>query len=282
MATASTLTDLPVRSLSEEDLPAIVELTADRGWPPQVSKWRLMFAVSEPYGVEDPAGGLAGIVVLTRYRPAFAAIGMMVVASRHARRGLGRKLMAHVLELAGGATVGLTATGEGRPLYERMGFRAVDTSVTYTGELAAGAADDPAEARRVTTADVAAIAAADAAAFGADRSAVLAELVTFADDFRVLGDAEDGYAACWGMDGTRVIGPVVASSLVAARGLITSLARGGTGPVRLDISGRHPQLARWAVSGGLAVRNQTTVMVSGADLPGDRARVYCPVSVAIG
>ena len=67
------------------------------------SKWRLMFAVSEPYGVDDPAGGLAGIVVLTRYGHRLAAVGMMVVASRHGRRGLGRRLMQHVLTLASGA-----------------------------------------------------------------------------------------------------------------------------------------------------------------------------------
>ncbi len=281
--TATSVTELPVRRLTEADLPAIVELTADHGWPPQHSKWRLLFAVSEPYGVEDPAGGLAGTVVLTRYGAAFAAVGMMVVASRHGRRGLGRRLMAHVLGLAGEATVCLNATGQGRPLYERMGFRAVDASATYAGELGAGRADDlPDAPRRVNAADVAAIAAADLAVFGADRRAVLAELVTLADDFRVLGDPPDGYAGCWRDDGTRIIGPVVAGTLAACKGLITTLAGGGTGPVRLDIPGRHPELARWVVSAGLTVRNQATVMVRGGNLPGDLAKLYCPASVAIG
>jgi hypothetical protein len=188
-----------------------------------------------------------------------------------------------VLELAGDATVSLTATSQGRPLYEQMGFRALDTSVTYTGELAADAADDLADGpRRVTTADLAAISAADLVAFGADRSEVLAELVAFADDFRVLGNPPDGYAACWRDDGISVIGPVVAGSLAAGRGLIASLARAGLGPVRLDIPGRQPELARWAIARGLAVRNQSTLMVRSGELPGDRGRLYCPVSVAIG
>lgn len=283
MTTAIRLTDLPVRSLTEADLPAIVELTADRGWPPELSKWRLMFAVSEPYGVDDPEQGLAGVVVLTRYGPGLAAVGMMVVASRHARRGLGRRLMAHVLGLAGNATVSLTATSEGRPLYEQMGFRVIDTSVTYKGELAAEPADNlAAPPRRVTAADVGAIAAADLAVFGADRSAVLTELVTFADDFRVLGDPPHGYAACWRKDGIAVIGPVVADGLATCRGLIASLARGRAGPVRLDIQGRQSELARWAESRGLAVGDRTAVMVRGGDLPGDRARLYAPVTVAIG
>ena len=76
------ITDLPVRRLGPADLPACIALAADRGWPPEENKWGLMFAVSEAYGVDDPAGGLAGTVVLTRHGTGLAAVGMMMVASR--------------------------------------------------------------------------------------------------------------------------------------------------------------------------------------------------------
>jgi GNAT superfamily N-acetyltransferase len=277
------VTGLPVRALTQTDLPAIVALTADRGWPAEHSKWRLMFAVSEPYGVDDPAGGLAGIVVLTGYGRGLAAVGMMVVASRHGRRGLGRRLMQHVLMLASGAVVFLTATDEGRTLYEQLGFRVVDTSVTYTGQLAPGLAGLPAtRARSVVAADVAAICAADLPVFGADRSRVIAELLTFADEFHVLGSPAAGYGAAWAKDGVRVIGPVVAQSLALAAALIPGLVSGWSGTVRIDILGRPADLARWAVSRGLAAGNETALMVRGRSLPGDRARLFCPVTVAIG
>ncbi len=58
--------DLPVRRLSAADLPACLDLAADRNWPREEHKWRLLFEVSEVYGLDDPAGGLAGTVVLTR------------------------------------------------------------------------------------------------------------------------------------------------------------------------------------------------------------------------
>jgi hypothetical protein len=86
------ITELPVRRLGPADLGAIVALAGDRGWPAEESKWRLMFAVSEAYGVDDPVGGLAGIVVLTNYGSELAAVGMMLVASRYGRQGLGRRL----------------------------------------------------------------------------------------------------------------------------------------------------------------------------------------------
>ena len=274
-------TDLPVRRLTTADLPAITELAADRDWPPEAGKWRLMFAVSEPFGVDDPAGGLAGVVVLTRYGGTLAAIGMMLVASRHGRKGLGRRLMLHALALAGDAVVYLTATDYGRPLYERLGFRAIDDSVTYRGRLHAGpqATGQP---RAIGLADLPAIEAADAPVFGADRGRVLRELAASADLFVSFASPADGFGAAWAKDGTRVIGPVVAADLGAATRLITALAAGWTGPVRLDVLGRHPDLAAWALASGLTTGDRTALMVRGGALPGDRSRLYCPVAVAIG
>lgn len=275
------VTGLPVRRLTESDLPAIVQLAADRGWPPEESKWRLLFAVSEPFGVDDPAGGLAGAVVLTRYGTALAAIGMMLVASGHGRKGLGGRLMRYVLEQAGDAVVYLTATDYGRPLYERLGFRAIDSSVTYTGALAA---DPPGTGllRPVDEADLAVVRAVDDAVFGADRGHVLRELVSFADDFLILGNAQAGYGAAWSNEGTRVVGPVVAADLPSAARLVTGLSAGWSGPIRLDVLGRHPDFAAWALASGLVAAGQTALMVYGGELPGDRARLYCPVTVAIG
>jgi GNAT superfamily N-acetyltransferase len=282
------ITDLPVRQLSLADLPAIVMLAGDRGWSPEENKWRLIFAVSEVYGVDDPSGGLTGTVVLTRYGTELAAVGMMLVASRHGRQGLGRRLMHHALERAGGAVVYLTATEQGRPLYAQLGFHAVDTSTSYIGICRTSQSDGVAQ--RVASASpppvsadrLGALAELDLAVFGADRRRVLAELVTFADRFVECGEPVSGYAAAWINGDTAMIGPVVAPDVATATMLISSLARGRTGPVRLDIAGRDADLARWAQGHGLAARGQTTLMVHGGSLPGERARLFGPVSVAIG
>ncbi len=299
------ITDLPVRRLGPADLPACIALAADRGWPPEENKWRLMFAVSEAYGVDDPAGGLAGTVVLTRHGAGLAAVGMMMVASRHGRQGLGRRLMRYALGRVPGAVVFLTATAQGRPLYEQLGFRSLDTSTSYTGIFGAHETEGTATAtwrswkprprssaqirrfappalRPVVAADLDGLGALDLAVFGADRSPVLAELVTFADHFVECGEPVSGYAAAWRNGETRVIGPVIAADLAMATVLISSLAEGWSGRVRVDVAGRHADLARWAQARGLAAREQTTLMVHGGKLPGARARLFSPVSVAIG
>jgi GNAT superfamily N-acetyltransferase len=282
------ISERPIRRLTATDLTAIVELAADRGWSPEESKWRLMFAVSEPYDVDDPEGGLAGVVVLTRYGPLLATVGMMLVASRHARRGLGRRLMQHALAQAGrDSVVYLTATELGRPLYERLGFRAIDTSVTYRGRLAVGqdALAALGQAREVTADDLAQIAAADRTVFGADRSRLLAELIRFAGGFQMIDSSPPGtggYSAAWANDGTMMIGPVVAPDASSAARLVTTMAGKWPGPIRLDILGRHKDFADWAVRHGLSRGETTTLMTFRGDLPGDRAKLFCPVSVAIG
>jgi GNAT superfamily N-acetyltransferase len=66
--------------------------------------------VGETCGIDDPAGGLAAMVVLTRYGRELASVGILVVASRFGRQGLGRRLMAHMLERVGPAVAYLAAT----------------------------------------------------------------------------------------------------------------------------------------------------------------------------
>ena len=113
-----------MRRLGPDDLPRCVALAVDREWSPEEAKWSLLLAASEVFGVDAPDGrGLAGAVVLTRWAADYAAVGMMLVAARYERRGLGRALLEHLLRAAGeDATVTLFATDMGRPLYEKLGF----------------------------------------------------------------------------------------------------------------------------------------------------------------
>lgn len=277
--------DLPVRQLSAADLPGCLELAADRSWPREERKWRLLFEVGEVYGLDDPAGGLAGVVVLTRYGPGLAAIGMMLVAARYGRRGLGSRLMTHALEQAAGAVVYLTATGYGRPLYQKLGFTSIDVSVMHAGLLRGGPAGGLAgPLRTATDADLGPLTAIDAEVFGVARRNILARIFSFGERVAVAEDrgAIIGFASAWRNVNNLVVGPVVAPDLPTARALICAVAGDTDGPVRLDVLGRHAGLSEWAVASGLAARDETALMVHGGSLPGDRGRLFAPVSVAIG
>jgi GNAT superfamily N-acetyltransferase len=297
----------PVRRLGPDDLERCAALSVDREWSPERAKWALLLSACEVFGVDAPDGaGLAGAVVLTRWAADYAAVGMMLVAARYERRGLGRALMGHLLRTAGDdATVTLFATDMGRPLYEKLGFTPVRRSVSFIGRFRPASAPDNskkrgARVRLATEADLPAILVRDRAAFGGDRGTVLTRLWGIADQVAVLeadgapadgaggpsgaaGPGVAGYGFAWrNTSESTVIGPLVAPDGEAARRLVAALAaRAGT-PVRLDLDPDRPELPGWAHARGLEPAGRTLVMARGGRAPrGIPGHLYTPVSVAL-
>lgn len=298
----------PVRRLRPDDLRHCVRLSVDRGWLPEKAKWSMLLEVSEVFGIDAPGGGdgtdgtddgdgaLAGAVVLTRYGAELASVGMMLVAARYGRMGLGRALMEHLLAEAGDATVTLFATDLGKPLYDKLGFRTIRRSAAFTGPFradsflaepavtAATADNSKMRTRPAAAADMASIIDVDKAAFGADRSRLLRRLPAFAGQLLVLetGRGVAGFAAAWQNHTSTVIGPVVAPDGAAARRLIGDLAAGIRGQVRLDLDPDRPELPAWAVRRGLQPAGLNAVMAYGdRPPPGDPARLFTPISIAL-
>ncbi|MGV9775293.1 GNAT family N-acetyltransferase [Streptosporangium sp. NPDC003464] len=271
-----------IRGLDPDDLGACLRLAEDRQWSREERKWLFLLQGGEGYGIVDPDGELVASAVLTRYGTRTAAVSMVLVASRHGGRGLGRRLIGHVLEQARGATVFLNATEMGRPLYERLGFRVTGGVAmhlgTFTGQ-ASGAS------RAASPEDLKAIADLDAEVVGADRSALLARYAGFAEQLRVIENRRgiSGYAGMWRNVGSTVVGPVIAASPADARSLIADLASQVDGPVRLEIEDRNAPLAHWLAGHGVVAGMRTSDMVAGGEsLPGDRSRFFAPVMSALG
>ncbi|MDX3096443.1 GNAT family N-acetyltransferase [Streptomyces sp. ME19-03-3] len=282
----------PVRRLTPADLPACSALAVSRDWGAEEHKWRFLLTHGTGYGIDAPDGeGLAATTVLTRYAGGLAAVSMVLVAARYEGRGLGRRIMTHVLAEAGDDTVTLHATDRGRPLYEKLGFRTVGTVVTHYGRFAPPAPADSAgpgaaRPRPCTEADLPALLALDAEVFGADRSPLLRDLPRFAERVVVAGQdgVLTGYASAWRNADTLVVGPVVAGDAAGARELITALASDADTPVRLDLrTGTPGSLDGWAAEHGVAPAFPNTLMVLGdRELPGDAHRRHTPLMVALG
>jgi N-acetylglutamate synthase-like GNAT family acetyltransferase len=234
--------------------------------------------------------------VVTRWGTDCAAIGMMLIASRYGGKGLGRALMEHGLRVAGeGTAVSLYATGAGKPLYDKLGFKPVRRSVAFRGQFRAGGRDAKAGARsgaagssgsvRVATeADLPAILTLDRATYGADRERILTRLPAFADRMVVHETSEGivGYAAAWRTEPFMVIGPLVAQDGAAARRLVTDLAAHSTVPIRLDLDPDRPELPGWVRGHGLMPTERTVFMTRGDLGPrGIPERVFTPISVAM-
>lgn len=281
--TVSAPGEFRIRALGPADHAHCVALSLDRDWVPARRQWQLLLEQAVAFGIDAPDGyGLAGAAVLTQYGPAMASIGMMLVASRYGRRGLGHALLEHLLGVADAGTVYLTATEAGRPLYEKLAFRPIRQSGQFTGEFVPDHDGQPAT-RPARPADLPAILRIDRTAFGADRGYLLQHLADgFADQIRVLPD-QSGYAAAWRTGDATIIGPVIAPGAASARSLITDLAVRAAGPVRLDIDPDRPGLPAWASAHGLTQAGQTTFMARGLwPPPGDQDQVFAMMSPALG
>ncbi|MEU9096610.1 GNAT family N-acetyltransferase [Streptomyces sp. NPDC048361] len=282
----SPLAELPVRRLTIEDLVACADLSEDRGWPREERKWGLLLSAGTGYGVDAPDGkGLLTACVVTSYGTGLAAIGMVLVARRFARQGVGRRLMQDVLRELRGTPLTLHATPYGRPLYEELGFETVGRAEMVSGHFRASGPAPTVATRPATADDLPAILRLDAEVFGEDRTHMIARLPAFSDQLRVAEDSAGltGFAAAWPNMSTQVVGPLIARDTETAKALVASLAAGTDRPLRTDVDVRHEELLAWLKASGVESIAFNAVMASGiAALPGDWTRRFAPLTVAAG
>ncbi|MEW2525246.1 GNAT family N-acetyltransferase [Streptomyces sp. NPDC047071] len=292
MSTPS-LSALPIRRLTPRDLTACADLSEDRGWPREEHKWGLLLSAGTGYGIDDPDGsGLIAVCVVTQYgpyeNPGLSAIGMVLVAERHARKGIGRHLMRSVIEGAGTTPLTLHATPNGRPLYEELGFKTTGRAEMVRGRFAVDGSDAqvPGITTRAATAeDLPTLVRLDTEVFGLDRTHIITRLPAFTDQLRVAEvDGEIiGYAGAWPNMETHVVGPLIARDTDTAKALIASLGARTDRPLRTDIDVRHEELLAWVKAHGLESIAFNSVMTYGIpELLGDWTRRFAPLTVAAG
>ncbi|MFE9368775.1 GNAT family N-acetyltransferase [Streptomyces sp. NPDC006711] len=282
----SPLSELPLRRLTLEDLTACADLSEDRGWPREEHKWGLLLTAGTGYGIDAPDGkGLLTACAVTSYGPGLAAIGMVLVAERFARQGVGRRLMKEVLRELAGTPLTLHATVQGRPLYEALGFKATGRAEMVRGNFQPSGPAPTVATRPANADDLPAILRLDAEVFGEDRTHMIARLPAFSDQLRVAEDASGlrGFAAAWPNMHTHVVGPLIARDTETAKALVASLAAGTDRPLRTDVDVRHEELLSWLKASGLETVGFNAVMTYGVpELPGDWTRRFAPLTVAAG
>jgi GNAT superfamily N-acetyltransferase len=279
----------PIRRLTPRDLTACADLSEDRGWPREEHKWRFLLTAGKGYGIDAPGAGLLAACVVTSYgpqeQPDLGAVGMVLVAERYARQGVGRRLMRHVLSTMGPTPLTLHATSNGRPLYEELGFKVSGRAEMVRGRFSPGGVTPAVATRPATADDLTAILWLDTEAFGVDRTHIITRLPAFADQVRVAEENGRiiGYAAVWPNMDTHVVGPLIARDTEVAKALIASLAAHSDRPLRTDIDVRHEELLGWVKERGLASVAFNAVMTYGiTELPGDWSRRFAPLTVAAG
>jgi|SRR5579863_8108643 len=205
------------RRLVASDIPAAVGLSEQAGWNQTSEDWRMLIdlAPQSCLAIESD-GKLVATTTLLCYGRRLAWIGMVLTLVSYRGRGFARRLLTQALTQADQMrieTVMLDATDQGRPLYEKMGFRFEQVVERWSRPASNNSLGTmlpvdapPAENWRM----------ADSRSFGADRSELLERLAQRSQSYFIEGS----YLLTRPGRQTRYLGPSVCDAPEAARALM--------------------------------------------------------------
>ena len=291
MARVMAPSDLPaIGRLAASELPDAEALVAEAGWNQVAADWRIFLEFGTVYAVRT-AGRVVATAATLPYGGRCAWISMVLVTADHRRRGLATRLLRRCIDdvLAAGLVPVLDATPAGRTVYQPLGFQ----DAWNFQRLAAPAprVDDwetPADitTHRADDKSWPALKAYDAAAFGADRGAVIARM---RGRLRGLDLFATRHGRCAGMllgrDG-RVAsnrGPLIAEDDATAKALLTHALRIVPGPVFIDLADAKAAVRQWLEGRGFAAQRPFTRMLYGRSKSfHDGQRTYAVIGPEFG
>jgi len=252
----------------------VMTLVSETGWPHRPDDVRPLLDLGRLWcAVDRKSGSLAGMAVWWPMGRDHGRVGLVIVSPRYQRQGLGRALMERVLVDADGRSLALLATEDGRPLYEKLGFRSIGRTQRHVGQYVPQ--EEPHTGiEAYTPADLEAVLSVDRLGFGPHREPMVRHLLD-AGTACVARDAKDvvGYGVYRPFGLGHVVGPVVAASGPVANALFHAVARPGY--VRLDRPLEAEELGRLIETKGLEGFETTHTMVLGDwPAPGNGFRVF--------
>lgn len=283
-------TDVTLREATLADLSTIAALRDEVGWGSQ--EWALRAVIDQPdarcilavAGDGSVAGVGSGIVY-----GQLGFVGNMITAQAHRRRGIGSRILEAVTDFlvgAGCVRLELNATSDGRPLYERHGFRSIGTSVTAHVTRAAPLSPHVAvDVRGASSSDLEAIARYDAPRFGGDRRRILEMVLAHREGPTLLAE-QDGQLAGYGCVHSEAgrIGPFLADEpAVAATVLSAAFADAPeTDELRVNVPPGNRRGIEWLRALGVTVETWDGRMARGAEVPKREDTLYGMAVGALG
>jgi len=266
--------DLKVRSSAETtlrpmhagDLSAMHGLALQMSWPHRLEDCAQLLALGDGIVAVDATGLTVGVGLRWSFGRDAGTIGLVLVAPERQGRGIGRALMEALIADSGSRALMLNATAEGLPLYEKLGFISTGLVRQHQGRRSAPPPAPDVPLRRAVPSDHVALCALDAAAFGADRSALIGSLLASGDAWLVDRAGQPaGFAILRAFGRGTIVGPVVASNEDEAIALVAAAAKAAPpGVWRIDIPASAEGLATWLTTAGLPAIDTVTVMLRGS------------------
>ena len=253
-------------SLTAPELADADALVREARWNQLIADWRVFIEHGRVYAAQTTEGRIVGTTATLPYGGRFAWISMVLVTGEYRRRGLATQLLRLAMaDLAAAKLVPvLDATPDGHPVYRRLGFEdcwGFTRLVRRERRVTSAAAD--VTVRPIADSDWLTLVAYDAAAFGAERSAVLAGLRGRLPAAELIAERNGRIAGfLLGRDGGLAshIGPLIADDDTVACALAARALEALDGPVFVDLADAQTGLRGFLDGCGFAVARPFTRM----------------------
>jgi len=263
-------------------LPEFMALVADVAWPHTSEDVSSSLLLGRPWrAIDRDSGATIGVAVWWPMGPDYGRVGLVIVSPNFQGHGIGRAMMQKVMEDAGTRALTLLATEEGKPLYDKLGFKSVGLTQRHQGHYSHPPTIENA-AHPASIEDLSEIVALDARVTGFDRSAMITHMF---DSGRTnllrLGDHITGYAIARPFGLGHVLGPLIAQNEDDAEALFAATA--GPGILRIDRLVEAEKLGQFLEAKNLPGHEITHSMVRGAPpVGGGNGRIFTMASHAWG
>lgn len=264
--------EIRVERLREEKTGNIVSLSSYIGWDYNREEIETIFNVGIVYGVWNEREELIASAAIILYGEKLASIGMVIVHPDYKGRGIGKIITeACVKSVSAHTPIMLIATDEGKPLYEKLGFRAVSYVSKYicnSYNANHKCAENEEYMMVYKESDLEEIIKIDKGAFGTSRNEFLKQRIMQSEQCVVVKDTKEnvvGYGISIQTPENKIIGPVVAKNNAMAMRIVHDLARGYNGKLRMDVpEGKNDFMKELEIAGFKKV-NTPPIMIKNSN-----------------
>ncbi|MGH1262387.1 GNAT family N-acetyltransferase [Bacillus cereus] len=264
--------EIRVEHLSKEQIGDIVALSSYIGWDYNREEIDTVFNSGIVYGVWNERKELIASAAIILYGEALASIGMVIVHPDYKGRGIGKVITNSCMSSVSAQTpIMLIATDEGKPLYEKLGFRVVSYVSKYicNSYNANHKCAENEECMMVyKEGDLEGIIKIDEGAFGTSRNEFLKQRIMQSEQCVVVKDTKEdvvGYGISIQTPENKIIGPVVAKNNAMAMRIVHDLAKGHNGKLRIDVLEGKKDFMKVLEIAGFKKVNTPPIMMKNSD-----------------
>ncbi|CAM3973419.1 GNAT family N-acetyltransferase [Bacillus albus] len=264
--------EIKVERLREEQIGDIVAVSSNIGWDYNREEIETIFDSGIVYGVWNERKELIASAAIILYEEKLASIGMVIVHPNYKGRGIGKAIKNACMKSVSAQTpIMLIATDEGKPLYEKLGFRAV----SYVSKYICNSYNVNNYCMRnedyimnYEECDLEEIIKLDEYAFGTNRKGFVTKRIMQSEQCIVVKDKEQnvlGYGLSIQTPENKIIGPVVAEDDAMAMRIVHYLAREHHGKLRIDVPEGKNDFMNQLESVGFQKVNTPPIMMKNSD-----------------